>query len=49
MKTTKITTNNPTICKPETGFIESQILKLKASKNKVFVLSMIATLVVFIK
>jgi hypothetical protein len=31
------------------NFIESQILKLKASKNKVFVLTTIATLVVFLK
>ena len=32
-----------------TSFIESQILKFKASKNKVFVLTAIATVMVFVK
>ncbi|MDH3489132.1 MAG: hypothetical protein OEL56_01645 [Nitrosopumilus sp.] len=41
MKTIKITT--------KTSFIENQTLKFKASKNKVFVLTMIATLMVFVK
>jgi hypothetical protein len=35
--------------KEKGNFLESQILKLKASKNKVFVLTTIATLVVFLK
>jgi len=45
MIATKITTK--TITKP--SFLETQFLKLKASKNKAFVLTMIATLVVFVK
>jgi hypothetical protein len=44
MITTKFTTK---ITKP--SFLETQFLKLKASKNKAFVLTMIATLVVFVK
>lgn len=44
MKTTKFTTKHTT-----TSFIESQILKFKASKNKVFVLTAIATVMVFVK
>ncbi|WP_016939355.1 MULTISPECIES: hypothetical protein [Nitrosopumilus] len=49
MKTTIISTKKQTRCKSKTGFIESQILRFKASKNKVFVLTMIATLMVFVK
>jgi len=49
MKTTIITKKHTAIGKPKAGFIESQILKFKASKNKVFVLTVIATLVVFVK
>lgn len=49
MKTTKISTKYTTTCKPKTGFLESQILRFKASKNKVFVLTVIATLMVFVK
>ncbi|MDH5430379.1 MAG: hypothetical protein OEW78_00650 [Nitrosopumilus sp.] len=49
MKTTRFTTKYTTTCKPKTGFKEGLILKFKASKNKVFVLTVIATLVVFIK
>lgn len=49
MIATKFTTKLTTMCKPKAGFIESQILKFKASKNKVFVLTMIATLMVFVK
>jgi len=45
MKSIKITTKR----KSRIGFIESQILKIKASKNKVFVLTVIATLMVFVK
>jgi len=45
MKTTKITTKDTT----KTSFIESQILKFKASKNKVFVLTAIATVMVLVK
>jgi len=41
MKTIKFTT--------KTSFIENQTLKVKASKNKAFVLTMIATLMVFVK
>ena len=44
MMATKIITKTT---KP--SFFETQFLKLKASKNKAFVLAMIATLVVFIK
>jgi len=44
MKTTKFTKKHTT-----TSFIESQILKFKASKNKVFVLTAIATVMVFVK
>ncbi|MFB5636592.1 MAG: hypothetical protein ACE5RB_08180 [Nitrosopumilus sp.] len=49
MKATKFTTKHTTICKPKAGFIESQILRFKASKNKVFVLTVIASLMVFVK
>ncbi len=49
MKATKFTTKHTTICKSKVGFIESQILRFKASKNKVFVLTVIATLMVFVK
>ncbi|MFB5624549.1 MAG: hypothetical protein ACE5RP_06535 [Nitrosopumilus sp.] len=49
MKATKFTTKYTTICKPKAGFIESQILRFKASKNKVFVLTVIASLMVFVK
>ena len=49
MKTTKLTTKHTTTGKPKAGFIESQILRFKASKNKVFVLTVIATLMVFVK
>lgn len=45
MKTIKFTTKR----KSGRDFIESQILKVKASKNKVFVLTAIATLMVFVK
>jgi hypothetical protein len=45
MKSIKITTKR----KSRIGFIENQILKIKASKNKVFVLTAIATLMVFVK
>jgi hypothetical protein len=45
MKSIKITTKR----KSRIGFIESQILKIKASKNKVFVFTVIATLMVFVK
>ena len=44
MIATKFTTKTT---KP--SFLETQFLKLKASKNKAFVLTMIATLVVFVK
>jgi len=44
MIATKITTKTT---KP--SFLETQFLKLKASKNKAFVIAMIATLVVFVK
>jgi hypothetical protein len=49
MKTTNNSTKYPTMCKPKAGFIESQILRFRASKNKVFVLTVIATLMVFVK
>ncbi|MGH1568126.1 MAG: hypothetical protein ACRBBZ_02850 [Nitrosopumilus sp.] len=49
MKTIIISKKHTTICKPKAGFIESQILRFKASKNKVFVLTVIATLMVFVK
>jgi hypothetical protein len=45
MKTTKFTTKHTTT----TSFIESQILRFRASKNKVFVLTVIATAMVFVK
>lgn len=45
MIATKFTTKNTT----NPSFLETQFLKLKASKNKAFVLTMIATLVVFVK
>ncbi len=45
MKSIKFTTKRKT----RIGFMESQILKIKASKNKVFVLTVIATLMVFVK
>lgn len=45
MNATKFTTKR----KSRIGFMESQILKFKASKNKVFVLTAIATLMVFVK
>jgi hypothetical protein len=44
MIATKFTTKTT---KP--SFLETQFLKLKASKNKAFVLTVIATLVVFVK
>jgi len=41
MKTTKVI--------QKTGFLENQILRFKASKNRVFVLTVVATLMVFVK
>jgi hypothetical protein len=49
MKATFLTRNNTKKHSSKANFLENQILKLRASKNKVFILTAIATVMVFVK
>jgi len=49
MKTTIFTRKTIQNHTSKTNFLENQVLKIKASKNKVFILTAIATVVVFVK
>jgi len=49
MKTTVFTKKPVEKQSSKVNFLQNQILKFKASKNKVFVLTAIATVMVFIK
>ena len=49
MKTTIFTKKTTKKHSSKANFLENQILKFKASKNKVFILTAIATVMVFVK
>jgi len=49
MKTTIFTRKNIQNQTSKANFLQNQVLKFKASKNKVFILTAIATVMVFVK
>jgi hypothetical protein len=49
MKTTIFTRKTKQNHTSKANFLENQVLKIKASKNKVFILTAIATVMVFVK